>query len=295
MVRYQLGMPTRPFEVARGETPGGRRRRRREMLIPAPLPLVPRYPTAEKSVLDLFPFLGAEPYRAIALMEFLPSYLHFLARLGLVHPDQMDAALGELRRLSELTVQLVRGNRADPRAVDAVEAAWSSEALTALKEDSALAEARQSEVQRVPRPERPRAQPGAVLTFTFKVTYLRDPEVWRVIEMRGDQTLKDLHYAIQLAIDFDADHLYSFYMSNRAWDEKTEYSSPYAKGPSAGGVKIRDLNLRMRQRFLYLFDYGDDHRFEIQLIDVDPGAPKEENYPRTVERHGEDPDQYGWW
>lgn len=295
ILRYQLAVPPKPFEAERRGTPGGRRRRRREILIPAPVPLVPRYRSVEKSVVDLFPFLGADPYRAIALMELLPSYLHFLARLGLIHPDQMDAALDELRSLSKQTVAVVRSHRVDPRAVEAVEAAWSSEALTALKEDSALAEARQSDVQRVPRPERPSAQPGAVLTFTFKVTYLRDPDVWRVIEIRGDQTLNQLHYAIQNAVDFDADHLYSFYMSNRAWDETTAYSSPYAEGPSAGGVKIRDLNLRMKQRFLYLFDYGDDHRFEVQLIEVDPGAPKEADYPRIVKSHGEDPVQYGGW
>jgi hypothetical protein len=295
ILRYQLAVPTRPFETDRSGTYGGRRRGRQEILIPAPLPLVPRRPTVEKSLTDLFPFLGAEPYQAIALMELLPSYLHFLARLDLIHPDQMDAGLDELRPLSDYTRQLVRGHRADPRAVEALEAAWSSEALTALKEDPALAQARQSEVRRLPRPERPSAQPGAVLTFTFKVTYQRDPDVWRVIEIREDQTLGDLHYAIQVAVDFDADHLYSFYMSNRAWDEKTEYSSPYAKGPSARGVKIRDLNLRMKQRFLYLFDYGDDHRFEVQLVEVDPQAPKREDYPRIVESHGEDPVQYGGW
>jgi hypothetical protein len=295
IVRYQLAMPPKPFEVERRKTPGGRRRRGREMLIPASVPLVPRYRNVEKSVVDLFPFLGAEPYRAIALMEFLPSYLHFLARLGLIHPDQMDAALDELRPLSGQTLRLVKSHRMDPRAIEALRAAWSSGALTALKGDSELAEARQSDVQRVPGPEPPTAQPGAVLTFTFRVTYLRDPDVWRVIEIREDQTLDDLHYSIQVAVDFDADHLYSFYMSNRAWDEMTEYSSPYAKGPSAGGVKIRDLTLRMKQRFLYLFDYGDEHRFEVQLVDVDPGASKEEEYPRIVESHGEDLVQYGGW
>jgi len=295
IARYQLTMLPKPFEAERRGTPGGRRRKKREVLIPAPVPLVPRYRNVEKSVVDLFPFLGAEPYRAIALMELLPSYLHFLARLGLIHPDQMDAALDELRPLSGQTLRLVKSHRTDPRAIEALRAAWSSAALTALKEDSELAEARQSDVQRVSRPEPPTAQPGAVLTFTFKVTYLRDPDVWRVIEIREDQTLDDLHYAIQVAVDFDADHLYSFYMSNRAWDEMTEYSSPYAQGPSAGGVKIRDLTLRMKQRFLYLFDYGDEHRFEVQLVDVDPGAPTEEDYPRIVESHGEEPVQYGGW
>jgi hypothetical protein len=295
MLSRQLAVPARPLEAEPKGSAGGRRRRRREMMIPAPLPLVPRYPIVEKALIDLFPFFGAQPYQAAALMELLPSYLHFLARLGLIHPVQMDAVLDELRPLSEHTPRTIRSYGADSRAVEAVEAAWSGEVLTALKEDPALVDARQKAPEPLPQLEPPSAHPGAVLTYTFKVTYLRDPDVWRVIEMRANQTLNHLHHAIQDAVDFDADHLYSFYMSNKAWDETTEYSSPYTEGLSAGGVKIRDLNLRMKQRFLYLFDYGDEHRFEIQLIGVDPQAPKEEDYPRIVESHGEDPLQYGEW
>jgi len=56
-------------------------------------------------------------------------------------------------------------------------------------------------------------------------------------------------------------------------------------------VKIRDLNMRMKQRFLYLFDYGDEHRFEVQLVGINPDAPKGK-YPRVVERHGKNPRQY---
>jgi len=42
--------------------------------------------------------------------------------------------------------------------------------------------------------------------------------VWRKIEMRADQTLEELHLAIQNAYDWDADHLYSFFMSGiGAW------------------------------------------------------------------------------
>ncbi|MGD2207559.1 MAG: hypothetical protein PVH17_12360 [Anaerolineae bacterium] len=131
------------------------------------------------------------------------------------------------------------------------------------------------------------------LALPSKVTYLRDSKVWREIEIAGDQTLDDLHYAIQKAVNFDADHLYSFFLSNRAWDRSTEYSSPHADGPSATRVKIEDLRLRMKQRFLYLFDYGDEHQFEVQLVGTNLDAPKDA-YPKVVARHGKAPDQYAW-
>jgi len=126
------------------------------------------------------------------------------------------------------------------------------------------------------------------------VTYQRKPSVWQLIEIAENQTLDDLHYAILDAMRFDADHLYSFFMSGRAWDETTEYASPYGEGPSAAGVKIGDLGLRMKQKFLYLYDYGDEHRFEVQLVGINPEAPKG-RYPKIVEKHGRPPRQYGGW
>jgi len=54
------------------------------------------------------------------------------------------------------------------------------------------------------------------------------------------------------------------------------------------------LGLRMKQKFLYLYDYGDEHRFEVQLVGINPEAPKG-RYPRIVESHGKAPRQYGGW
>jgi hypothetical protein len=164
-----------------------------------------------------------------------------------------------------------------------------------LRDDPALDKARATPpAPPPPPPEKPAPRPGAIQTYTFKVSYLYDPDVWRTIEIAENQTLDDLHDAILYTVDFDPDHLYSFYMSGRAWDDSTEYASPLADGPSAAKVKIGDLNLRMKQRFLYLFDYGAEHRFEVQLVDANPDAPKDEDYPRTLERHGKSPSQYGW-
>lgn len=63
-------------------------------------------------------------------------------------------------------------------------------------------------------------------TYIFEVTLPDFPNVSRKIEMREDQTLAILHEAIQDAYDFDDDHMYSFFMSGKAWDSKTEYSLP---------------------------------------------------------------------
>lgn len=63
-------------------------------------------------------------------------------------------------------------------------------------------------------------------TFTFHISLLKSSQCWRRIELRADQTLEQLHLAIQDAFDFEDDHLYSFFMSGKHWDQDTEYSLP---------------------------------------------------------------------
>jgi hypothetical protein len=68
-------------------------------------------------------------------------------------------------------------------------------------------------------------------TYTFHVSLPGTGRVWRKIEMSADQTLEDLHFAIQDAYEWDADHLYSFFMSGQAWDEGSEYCLPEGYTP----------------------------------------------------------------
>jgi hypothetical protein len=68
-------------------------------------------------------------------------------------------------------------------------------------------------------------------TYTFHISLPGYGRVWRKLELPSDFTLEDLHLAIQGAFAFDNDHLYSFFMSGKAWDETTEYSLPEGADP----------------------------------------------------------------
>ena len=152
-------------------------------------------------------------------------------------------------------------------------------------------------------------------TFTFKVKMSHDKRVWRKVEVLGSQTLDDLHKVIQEAYGFDADHLYSYFMSGRVWDHSDfEYHHPDAAPQtpiekrmrvSASGIRgsypglrlpatkmsIESLNLAPKQRFLYLFDYGDEWQFEVEF--VEEGVSEGGRYPRILGGVGESPQQYG--
>ncbi|MFQ6039763.1 MAG: SEC-C metal-binding domain-containing protein [Candidatus Poribacteria bacterium] len=273
-----------------------RRGSRSQLSAPNQSPLVPTYEALDKSLAELFGFLNLQLYKAGAVVELLPAYLHFLARLNLIHPTEMDAALEKLRAIASSMITLLERTASEPHLVEAVKSAWSDDRLASLRDDKDLAEARSKPaVQRAAKPPKSTKKPGALQTYTFKVTYEYDRDVWRKIEIAENQTLDDLHSAIIDSVDFADDHLYSFFLSGRAWDKSTEYASPYADGANAARMKIKDLRLRMKQKFLYLFDYGDEHRFEVQLTEINPDASKKTRYPRIVEKHGEAPSQYEEW
>lgn len=127
--------------------------------------------------------------------------------------------------------------------------------------------------------------------YVFKVSLSKN--IWRKIEISGDDTLLSLHNAIQDAFDFDSDHLYSFFMDGKPWSDE-RISSPFEEEyPDADEVKIGELGLYVGQEFLYLFDYGDKWHFKIKLEEIKKGdKPKE---PRIIERKGKAPPQYGGW
>jgi hypothetical protein len=78
-------------------------------------------------------------------------------------------------------------------------------------------------------------------TYTFHVSLPGFGRVWRKLELPGEATLADLHIAIQDAYDFDRDHLYSFFMSGKAWDSATEYSLPEGASPWGGSWAGEDV------------------------------------------------------
>jgi hypothetical protein len=130
--------------------------------------------------------------------------------------------------------------------------------------------------------------------------------VRRTIAIRGDQTLIDLHGALQAAFDWDDDHLYSFWLSGKFWArDGSERTRPFAieSDPFAGwdvpiakperksaDERLNRLELTTGQRIAYLFDFGDEWRVRLTLRQIT--ADDREQYPRLLESAGDAPPQY---
>src|SRR5262245_53343627 len=56
-------------------------------------------------------------------------------------------------------------------------------------------------------------------------------EVTRDVENAANQTLETLASAIISAYEFDHDHLWSFYLSGKAWDPASEYALDMTPNP----------------------------------------------------------------
>lgn len=168
-------------------------------------------------------------------------------------------------------------------------------------------------------------------TYVFEVRFVRRPQVSRTIEVRADQTLAALHGAIQESICWNNDHLYSFFFTPRPQDwvnlrrslhekydriagsgasarqlaalheeverelktAKMEYACAFELEPPrrSSSTRLSSLGLAHGMKFEYLFDYGDCHWFDVEVVE-EREAKSGMKYPRVIARHGRAPQQY---
>src|SRR5437762_304034 len=92
-----------------------------------------------------------------------------------------------------------------------------------------------------------------------------NPVIARTIQMRGDQSLQDLHHAIFSAFDREEEHLYEFQLGEGPMDpEARRYVLPHAPRAGRGEARraagrvdqtrIDALDLKVGDRFGYWFD-----------------------------------------
>jgi Plasmid pRiA4b ORF-3-like protein/LexA DNA binding domain len=158
-------------------------------------------------------------------------------------------------------------------------------------------------VQPPARAEATAPSPPANLYVVF--TYLQggpisekfaNKEVSRVIEIRGDQTLEQLHQAIFHAYDRREQHLYEFQFGKRPFDPKgPNYGLP-DPSPTKGRhgdsrtTRLDDLDLKPGRVFGYWFDFGADWYHQVQVERVEQAIPTV-TYPRVIKRVGKSPPQ----
>ena len=129
--------------------------------------------------------------------------------------------------------------------------------------------------------------------------------VSRAIQIRGSQTLEELHRAIFNAFDREDEHMYEFQVGGKGpMDRKARRYTLHvsdddlgSEGRPAGDVHkttIGSLGLKVDDAFGYWFDFGDDWRHQINVVAIEE-SPGRGQFPKVVKRVGESPPQYVDW
>lgn len=173
---------------------------------------------------------------------------------------------------------------------------------------------RNAEIVRAASDAKTREELGQILAkpmeiFQLKVELIRmrfdemEEEVSRTFEMRGNDTLYDLHMNIQHAFEWDNDHMFSFFLGEKLWDRDCEYSAnplgepmpPVLGKPtmSADDAELRHLGLSVGFSFWYLFDYGDELVHKVTVEGIREMTPRDTELLKIISKVGKAPPQYG--
>lgn len=136
----------------------------------------------------------------------------------------------------------------------------------------------------------------------IKITNKRDTFNYKILEVSANMTLYKFAEVIVKRFGFYFDHPFGFYDNVESpFKSKVIYElftdlDDVEHTPEARGVQkyyfVSDL-FENRKKMLFLFDYGDNWEFILDLLDDSQqvlDVPK--NYYKLYESHGEDPEQY---
>jgi len=152
-----------------------------------------------------------------------------------------------------------------------------------------------------------------VKTYIFKTSLLysspkiapRGPEISREIEIPENTNLYKLAEAIVDAYNFNFDHCFGFFSKiseSRYFDSEKKYElftdlreeGKDIESTGAGSVKktkVKEVWQNIGDKMMFLFDYGDDWQFLVELMNFGIKTAKQK-YPHILKKIGRVPKQY---
>lgn len=141
-------------------------------------------------------------------------------------------------------------------------------------------------------------------TYIFKTHLFRDKKISRDIEINENASLYKFAEAIVGAYDFDFDHAFGFFSKvTEGWGGLADCKERYElfadtdpkEARDAKSVKKTKLSVVWKKpgdKMFFLFDYGDEWRFVVELVGFG-AAESKTKYPRVIKSADKAPKQYG--
>jgi hypothetical protein len=95
--------------------------------------------------------------------------------------------------------------------------------------------------------------------------------IWRRLLVRGDSTVADLHYTLQIAMCWTDTHLHRFRIHGKDHGVAHPGGIFFADDPER--VRLAEFGFRSREHFFYEYDFGDfwEHEIRVErILEVDP-------------------------
>ncbi len=89
------------------------------------------------------------------------------------------------------------------------------------------------------------------------------PMIWRRLLIPGDSTISDLHYIFQIAMGWRDEHLHQFRIHGKGYGIAKIGGITFSDDPDS--VRLKDLGLRISERFYYEYDFTDGWKHEARL------------------------------
>lgn len=116
--------------------------------------------------------------------------------------------------------------------------------------------------------------------YQLKVTLKwSNPPIWRTLQVRGDTKLSGLHHILQVAMDWQDEHLHAFRIGNETYG----IPDPEFPNDTLNESRVRlDKVADKGGKFLYEYDFGDSWAHEIKVEKILPPEPGLK-YPRCID------------
>src|SRR5438477_1461988 len=92
------------------------------------------------------------------------------------------------------------------------------------------------------------------------------PLIWRRLLVRGDSTIADLHATLQIALGWSDEHLNRFVIHGREYGVSHLGGIGFRDDPRQ--VCLADRGLRIRERFLYEYDFTDGWQHDVRIEQI---------------------------
>ncbi|MDR0971882.1 MAG: plasmid pRiA4b ORF-3 family protein [Bacteroidales bacterium] len=115
-----------------------------------------------------------------------------------------------------------------------------------------------------------------IFQFKIQIKGITKPPVWRMISVPANFTFLKFHDVIQTAFGWEDYHLFEF--KDKEWknnisivipsEDDLPISDPFADIKDASKIKLSNIFKEKLQKFLYVYDFGDNWVHEITLKSI---------------------------